>query len=58
MNKAELKKDLIALCAKHKVTLYADEDEPCTVIEDTPEEGHDITPHFVKMVTEENFWEY
>ena len=33
MNIEEIKQDLIALCAKHNIIIYADQDEPCTVIE-------------------------
>ena len=33
MNIEAIKADLKALCEKHKVMIYADEDEPATVIE-------------------------
>jgi hypothetical protein len=33
MNVDAIKADLQALCEKHQIILYADEDNPCTVIE-------------------------
>ena len=33
MNVQAITEDLQALCAKHKIMMYADEENPCTVIE-------------------------
>ena len=33
MNLEAIKADLQSLCEKHRIMIYSDEDEPCTVIE-------------------------
>jgi len=33
MNTQAILEDLKALCEKHRIMIYADEDEPCTIIE-------------------------
>ena len=63
MNTEELKQDLQALCAKHNVMIYADEENPATVIEQllTMEEAEGGCPpeKFVfDLVTFEQVREY
>ena len=65
LNKDELKKDLIALCKKHNVTIYASEDDPCTIVDENvavPDNGEmpaePLETMSFSMVTPENLWEY
>jgi hypothetical protein len=36
MNKEAIKQDLIALCKKYSISIYASPDEPCTIVEEIP----------------------
>ncbi len=63
MNVEAIKQDLQALCEKHKIMIYADEENPCTVIEGllTMEEADGGCPPervSFEFVTSEKFADY
>jgi hypothetical protein len=63
MNTEAIKQDLKALCEKHKVIMYADEDNPCTVIEglltmEEAEKGCPPEQFRFDFITSETFQEY
>jgi hypothetical protein len=63
MNIAAIQQDIKELCNKHGIIMYADEDDPCTVIEGllTMEEAEGgCAPQQVRFdfITSETFQEY